>query len=707
MDDPHSRQIGLPYEVEALRAELERRAAATPAMSHSIDENGRIVAVSDAWLKKLGYSRNEVIGRLSSDFLTPESRERAVRTVLPEFFKTGRCDNVEYQFVCKDGRTIDVLLSGVLDFDPVRNARVSLSVITDVTALRTAERKLQESEARYRRLVEDQSEFLSLATPDGELLFVNHAYAKLYGRTPDEMVGVSIFELTPPESRRQLAQHFRAVCAVDHGMEGQNQTILSSGEKRWIAWTNRALRDADGRVTAIHSVGRDIEERVRAEKLLQESEARYRFLAENSTDLIMLVGSNGKRYYASPACRSLLGFEPEEMLSIRTKDAVHPDDFDKLRRTFLESDSDVSLAYRMKRKDGGYVWVESAGRLVKSFDGETRHLLIIRNIDKRIEAEERLKESEARYRLLAENSTDIVLLLDLDLSRRYVSPACREIFGYEPGELLGERTGQMAHPEDAARVSQALKSLQSGRADRQTVVARRRHRDGRWIWIEAQYRLLRDSDTGAPTGIVGTIRDISARKAIEEQLAEAYRRLEILAREDPLTGLANRRVFDDALEREYRRAKRGKGELALIMMDVDRFKPFNDQYGHPVGDECLRLVSRAIGGVIHRPDDLAARYGGEEFAVLLPHTDEKGAFDVAERIRRAVSELSIEYDGAKIKCPTISAGVAALGPHDFAANAVSLVDLADRALYRAKDSGRNAVMRASGEAALRRKSSAA
>jgi len=692
-----------------LSAEIERRIAVTPAMLHSIDERGRIISVSDLWLAKLGYERDEVIGRPSTDFLTPESRERAARFVLPEFFKTGRCDNVEYQMVRKDGGVIDVLLSGVLDFDPVRNAPVSLAVITDVTSLKIAERKLTESEARYRGLVEDQSEFLSLAAPNGDLIYVNPAYANLYGLTPGELIGRNIFEFIPPEAHAQVKEHFRFVCTVSHSVESRNQALLPNGERRWTSWTNRALRDAQGAVTAIHSVGRDIEEWVRADKLLQESESRYRFLAENTADMILLVGLDGRRHYASPACRALLGYEPEEMLQIRTKDAIHPDDAAKVLQALAGASTGASLTYRMRRKDGGYVWVETSGRLVNFSDSEPKRLVIVRNIEQRVAAEQRLRESEARYRLLADNSTDVVLLLDLDLSRRYVSPACREIFGYEPEELLGAKTGGMAHPDDTAQVAQVLKSLLSGQTDRQTVVARRRHRDGKWIWIEAKYRLLRDAETGSPIGIVGTIRDISSRKAIEEQLAEAYRRLEVLAREDGLTGLANRRVFDDSLVREFRRAYRAKRSLALIMIDVDQFKPFNDQYGHPAGDECLRLISGAIKVTTRRPGDLATRYGGEEFAVLLPDTDESGASEVAERIRRAVAELSLQHAGVRIKCTTISAGVAAVTPQKFGGSgaAAALVDAADRALYRAKRAGRNAVIRASAEDSSTKSSSAA
>ncbi|MFB2608221.1 PAS domain-containing protein, partial [Rhizobium phaseoli] len=206
--------------------------------------------------------------------------------VLPAFFLSGRIDNVEYQMVCKDGRVIDILLSAVLDKSLPEMEAVSLAVITDVTAFKAAEQQLILSEARYRELVESQSELVSLANPEGVLRFVNHAYARHYGLQPHEMEGRNLFDFIPEDSRAAVAEHLRIVCSVSHSVENENQVVLSDGQVRWMAWTNRALFDAQGQVTTIHSVGRDISDRVAAERRLQESEARYRLLADHSTDMV-------------------------------------------------------------------------------------------------------------------------------------------------------------------------------------------------------------------------------------------------------------------------------------------------------------------------------------------------------------------------------------------------------------------------------------
>jgi diguanylate cyclase (GGDEF)-like protein/PAS domain S-box-containing protein len=683
-----------------LRVELERRTAVTPAMLHSIDDKGRLISVSDAWLAKLGYSRDEVLGRPSSDFLTAESREYAIRDVLPDFFRLGRCENVQYQMVRKDGGVIDVLLSAVLYSGPSGDGPMSLAVITDVTALKQTRRQLAESEARYRGLVEDQSELVSLATPEGELRYVNHAYASFYGKQPEEMVGRSLFEFIPSDDHPTLADHLRRVCAAKHGIDDKNQIVMPNGKRRWLAWVNRAVTDGDGRVTGIHSVGRDIEEQVRADQRLQESESRYRFLAENSTDLILLVGQDGRRTYASAASKMLLGYAPEEMLAISSREAIHPDDVERVLDPVANGSDDPvrrdrTVSYRMRRKDGSYVWVETTGRPVDIAGQTDQRLLIVRDIEQRMAAEQLLRDREAQYRLLADNSTDMVFQLDQDLVRRYVSPACRELLGYEPEEMIGIKPVSMVHPEDVARLTLVFQTLISGRADRHSIINRIRHRSGRWVWVEAQFRALKDHDAGATIGIIGALRDISARKAVEDQLAEANRRLQALAGQDSLTGLSNRRAFDEALAKEYRRAKREKQFLSLVMVDVDRFKAFNDRYGHPAGDDCLRRVAAAIAETVGRSGDVVARYGGEEFVVLLPNTDEAGAELIAQRVLRAVRDLKIRHEANVDGLVTISAGVASLAATELDGRPATLVQNADRALYRAKDSGRNVVIRLS------------
>ncbi|MFV3307831.1 diguanylate cyclase [Pseudomonas sp. NY15181] len=173
-----------------------------------------------------------------------------------------------------------------------------------------------------------------------------------------------------------------------------------------------------------------------------------------------------------------------------------------------------------------------------------------------------------------------------------------------------------------------------------------------------------------------------------EDLLKANRQLEVLASRDPLTGLQNRRSFDDHLAAELRRAHREQAPLSLLLIDVDYFKRFNDTYGHPAGDDCLRSIGQLLTDRVRRPGDLTARYGGEELAVILPSTDSAGAQAVAEQILQRLWQSNLTHVGSPFGRVTASIGIATL-PAGSGASATALIGAADQALYRAKADGRN------------------
>lgn len=182
-----------------------------------------------------------------------------------------------------------------------------------------------------------------------------------------------------------------------------------------------------------------------------------------------------------------------------------------------------------------------------------------------------------------------------------------------------------------------------------------------------------------------------ALRESEQKLAQANIKLQQLANIDGLTGLSNRRRFDDVLKTEWQRAQRTGQTLSLLMCDIDFFKLYNDSHGHLAGDECLKKVAAVLGASLHRSGDLAARYGGEEFTLVLPHTEPEGAMAMAELCRQQVEALALPNQPDRNV--TLSIGVASMVP---TANAtpLDLIDSADRALYEAKHTGRNKVMQA-------------
>jgi len=185
------------------------------------------------------------------------------------------------------------------------------------------------------------------------------------------------------------------------------------------------------------------------------------------------------------------------------------------------------------------------------------------------------------------------------------------------------------------------------------------------------------------------LQEIEKRRRAEEALQKANEKLQLLADSDSLTGIANRRHFDEYLQREWKRASRDKLYLSLVLCDIDCFKLYNDTYGHQAGDDCLKQVAGAIGRAVKRPADLVARYGGEEFGALLPNTDLDGALRVAESIHLEVRQLKIVHAKSSVSdYITLSAGIASTVPNHKQSPA-DLISAADKALYQAKERGRN------------------
>lgn len=196
---------------------------------------------------------------------------------------------------------------------------------------------------------------------------------------------------------------------------------------------------------------------------------------------------------------------------------------------------------------------------------------------------------------------------------------------------------------------------------------------------------------GRAIGSVESFQDITERKRAEEALEESNQKLEALSNTDGLTGIANRRCFDEVLAREYARHVRSGAELSLILLDIDHFKSFNDCYGHVKGDECLRQVAQVMADCLARPADLAARYGGEEFACILPETDSSGAVEIAERIRQDIMARAFPHKESKVAdCVTASLGVVT-AQCSAGGSTADIIFQVDEQLYLAKSSGRNRV----------------
>jgi diguanylate cyclase (GGDEF)-like protein/PAS domain S-box-containing protein len=306
-------------------------------------------------------------------------------------------------------------------------------------------------------------------------------------------------------------------------------------------------------------------------------------------------------------------------------------------------------------------------------------------LDERKRADQSAKESQSIFRAMLQGADDLIVLSALDGSSRHVSPAIERLTGWTPQEYLALDRFETLHPEDQAMAREAISSLGT-KTSGLTLRYRMSLKNGSWKWVEASLRTYGVAGEKV-AGYVGTIRDISSLKETEERwrqerrgLVKERREMADLANTDPLTGLLNRRGFDEKLRRfsSQRRLRH-----TILMIDVDFFKRYNDTYGHQAGDDCLIRIADVLRTHAARSTDVTARLGGEEFAVALLGTGLAEGLLVAEKIRNGMRSLAIPHSASPFGVVTMSLGAAA-GPDDSELDAKLLLSRADSALYVSK-----------------------
>jgi len=419
-------------------------------------------------------------------------------------------------------------------------------------------------------------------------------------------------------------------------------------------------------------------ERSRLDARLRDSERNYRMLAEHSRDLVVHMRADGQRLYVSPAVTELLGWEPQELSGLRWE-LVHPDDVEVLTETMarlVQTGDPATVIYRVRHKHGYYVWIEAMARRVPSADPALPGEIVYsgRDVSERVQIEHALADNQRRLRAITDNLPALVAHIDKNERFTFVNAQLCDVLDRGPESILGQVMpavlGWRIYNEVRPRVQTALNGEQvTFEADRIF--------QGEPRVYQVTYVPEFDDDRSVK-GVLMLLFDIS-------RLKHAERELDLLARHDSLTGLANRRQFGERLEVALTRRQREGRPLALLSFDIDHFKKINDTLGHAAGDAVLIEFARRLQRNL-RESDLAARLGGDEFVVIIEDADSAGAAEaVANKILLAMQPHFIVEASALQVATSIGIGFAAAGT-----DAETLMRSADEALYRAKAAGRNA-----------------
>jgi len=400
---------------------------------------------------------------------------------------------------------------------------------------------------------------------------------------------------------------------------------------------------------------------------------------ETEVELFSLGGHDGYLREVNEAFATLLGRRTDEVNGRSLLEFVHPDDLVQIvggiaalergepevmmENRFLQADRRaVHLQWVARPVPGTDTWW-AAGRNTTEF-----HLLLAQRLDLRASLDLALGQS-------------IAALWDLDVKTGVFTwePQAAELLGVAADALpiTAQDLADTVNPEDSAGLLEAVQALTaSGVAE----VGVRVGQDATLRYLSLRGKVLARDRRGRPLRAVGLVLDVSAEKAMEEQMLR-------MVMSDALTGVPNRRAFDQALRTQWRRCTRALQPLSVLMIDIDNFKRFNDTFGHQAGDAALIAVARALSNCLHRAGDVLARYGGEEFAVVMPGVDAQAALDVADRLVQTVRGVTVRQ--AAGWNATVSVGAATWFPGSAAAKSSELLALADTALYAAKAAGKD------------------
>ncbi|MBT2693630.1 bifunctional diguanylate cyclase/phosphodiesterase [Bacillus sp. ISL-55] len=435
----------------------------------------------------------------------------------------------------------------------------------------------------------------------------------------------------------------------------------------------------DSKTIGEYLIVHDLTKEKWTEDSLTETNGRLESFLANTKDAVNITDLNGNVLYMNASFEKMYGWKAEELLGKPLP--IIPDELkkeeDRQRQELIKGKSINIIETQFIRKDGAFLDVSvtltplrDANQKVTAFTAITRDETL------RKKAEIEVREQEAKYRLIAENSDDLIRMIDAEGIVKYASPSHEVLLGYKPEELEGSRFDLYIHPEDQEKIRE---HFFRNNDDPQPVVMeyRKRNKKGEYIWVEANTAPVLD-DAGKLSHYIVVSRDVSEKKEHKEKL-------EFYAYYDSLTGVPNRRYFQQLLEETLRDAGRTDSQVALLFLDFDRFKWVNDTMGHDIGDELLKLFVQRIQAVI-RPSDVIGRLGGDEFMVVLPQISSREDITMAaERLINALQEPWKIQDHEFVTTSSIGISVYPL----MADRCEKLISQADQALYKAKESGRN------------------
>jgi len=634
-----------------------------------LNEYGHIIDCNESASKLFGYSQKEL-----SELEFHHLFSRKTVAALLEKFNSAKKGQSMYGSATashKDDYTfqIDIQLEPNVENNRVKS--VMLTATDKRSQQRLDELSLMEELELFRHMVELSPKGMVIHQ-HGIIKYANSSALKTLQE--DELIGLDIFSFIHEDYRPLSAKR---------ALEIEKGNKLDFVEMKMTLRNNKDIFvDIGGSPILFNgqnmrlAMFRDVTSRKVIEQNLRESEERYQKLVEMSPDPVMVLMA-GKIKYINAAGVAAFGFKAyADMIGTTLFDYITEQDqyglIDKVNRLLQEEEYTIELIEQtMLRRDGSSFVAEGKAMGIY-FEDRPAIQIVFRDITIQKKLEQALKRSEEKYRLIAENMTDLVSIMDEDGVFSYLSPSYLQVLGYEPEALEGTSLFKLAHPDDLMSNMVSFSEMIDS-SETKTVEYRHKHMYKGWIWVEAKGTPFYDEEKQDWRILVVT-RDIEKRKQLQDKLNE-------LAYYDELTGLAKRTLFIEQVNRSLKESKLIIRKLALIYMDLDKFKVVNDTFGHAAGDELLKQFAGRVQSCL-RDSDVMARQSGDEFTILVSDIkDENVVENIVKRISQSL-ERPFQIGSHRLMI-TASLGVATF-PRD-GETYQELLHHADKEMYRQKE----------------------
>ena len=677
------------HEPEPSRRTARRLATVVDSVHDAIaviGSDGRNKFSNAANLRLLGYDARELEALRSEEIVHPDEFPKVLEQLAAAADTPDGIVSFDTRLVARDGRVIPVHMT-ITDMsdDPVIDGIIL--TVRDLTEELASANRLAASEATGRFLTDNSTDLLLRVHESNLILYATTAARSILDRDPDDIVGAHMRDLFADEDRRRVTEALDLAAESGAADPIEARATREDGGVVWVQVTVRAVVvDTDhGIHHEFHVTLSDITQQ-RADRLALASNERWlRTLVNGAPIGIFEVDTRGRLTFANDRCIEMVGLDGTDRINeVRWSRLVHPDDVDRIVTAWLDASRTATpfeAPARFFRSDGRVVQTELGLAPVLDGDRVVTWLGTLADVTERVELDDaRRQASELFVAAFDHAPTGLVLMSVDEFPPRPIkaNAALLELTGLTADRLQDIDFYATTHPDDVMATIAGRAALLAGEIDTHRTEVRQRFRpDDEWRWYSLVRSVVRDSD-GRPVHLIAQSMDITERKEAEQV---NYR----LAVTDSLTGLSNRRQFDDRLANSHARLRRGSASIGIVFIDLDHFKTVNDELGHRAGDDVLRQVAEIIAEQV-RSGDTVARMGGDEFAVLVEHDHQPEIIDLAERLRAAIDVPVRRRDGRAHRV-TASIGIAAVKACE--SDPGDLLERADEAMYMAKRDGRH------------------